>query len=265
MPDPTIDATSSAARPSIDVTWRRFRIRSALSEQDMETAQRLRHEVFHAELLGAESGGVDQDDFDSTSDHMLISNAHNGELIGTCRFRCSRFTDTFYTAGEFTIAGFLQRPGTKVEMGRACIRQSYRNNLVIAALGQVIGAYARSVEARWFFGCSSVLTTDPTVVAGLTAWLKAQESTLTAEQAAPRSDHALPGLDARLGDTPALADDQAHELIPPLLKGYLRAGALVSEQPAYDPDFRCVDYFTALDLSRSNSAFLGRYLAPSPC
>jgi len=43
--------------------------------------------------------------------------------------------------------------------------------------------------------------------------------------------------------------------MPPLIKGYLRAGAFICGEPAWDPDFNCADFFMLLPMSR----LTGRY------
>ena len=47
--------------------------------------------------------------------------------------------------------------------------------------------------------------------------------------------------------------------IPPLLRGYLLAGAKVYGLPAYDEDFACFDLFTKLEVKDINLSFLKRY------
>jgi len=50
-------------------------------------------------------------------------------------------------------------------------------------------------------------------------------------------------------------DDARPAPMPPLIKGYLRAGAWVCGEPAWDPDFNCADFFMLLPMSR----LTGRY------
>jgi putative hemolysin len=41
-----------------------------------------------------------------------------------------------------------------------------------------------------------------------------------------------------------------HPEMPPLIKGYLRAGAWVCGEPAWDPDFNTADLLLMLPMSR---------------
>lgn len=257
----TLAAAAKATR--FDNTWRRFRVRVASTPEEVQVALDLRHEIFHLEMLGRPApGGSDLDQFDTTCDQLLITDAVTDEPMGTCRMNCSRVTDVFYTATEFELQPFLGWDGVKVEMGRTCFRKAHRNNLTIAALGRALSAYCEAVEARFLFGCSSVNSTDPATVAKVSRYFAASGHTLPDEVVAPRADHRLDRLDAELAklDPDMMDEDTVHGLLPPLLRGYLRAGAKVSRLPSHDPDFGCVDYFTVLDLDDNNDAFVGRYM-----
>jgi len=48
--------------------------------------------------------------------------------------------------------------------------------------------------------------------------------------------------------------------IPPLLRGYLRSGAWVCGEPAWDPDFHSADFFLLLPLSKLDSRYARHYL-----
>ncbi|MCM0678266.1 GNAT family N-acetyltransferase, partial [Micromonospora phytophila] len=52
----------------------------------------------------------------------------------------------------------------------------------------------------------------------------------------------------------------ARALVPPLLRGYLRLGAWVCGEPAYDPDFGVADFYVLFDLDRMNPRYLRHFL-----
>jgi putative hemolysin len=52
----------------------------------------------------------------------------------------------------------------------------------------------------------------------------------------------------------------ARVAVPPLLRGYLRLGAWICGEPAYDPDFRCVDFCVLLSLDRVDPRYLRHFL-----
>jgi putative hemolysin len=48
--------------------------------------------------------------------------------------------------------------------------------------------------------------------------------------------------------------------IPPLIKGYLRLGAWIGGEPAWDPDFGTADLFVILPLARMNAQYARHFL-----
>ena len=74
-------------------------------------------------------------------------------------------------------------------------------------------------------------------------------------------EFAFPGYEAALDEVdPDDPCEDVAELVPPLLRSYLRAGAKISKVPALDEDFHCADFFTVLDLVDCNPVFMGRYV-----
>jgi putative hemolysin len=57
----------------------------------------------------------------------------------------------------------------------------------------------------------------------------------------------------------ALANDQP-ALVPPLIKGYLRLGAWVCGEPAWDPDFNTADLLILLPMARMNKRYLRHFV-----
>jgi putative hemolysin len=54
--------------------------------------------------------------------------------------------------------------------------------------------------------------------------------------------------------------DQADVFAPPLIKGYLRLGAYVCGDPAWDPDFNTADLLVLLPMSRLNKRYARHFL-----
>jgi putative hemolysin len=52
---------------------------------------------------------------------------------------------------------------------------------------------------------------------------------------------------------------EVSEMIPALLQSYLKAGAKVAASPALDRDFKCVDFFTVLDMESLTQLYERRY------
>ena len=79
----------------------------------------------------------------------------------------------------------------------------------------------------------------------------------------PLGHYQVEGLDEELSHWSSLPDssslESAKALLPPLLCGYLRAGAKVYGKPALDRDFRCADFFTVLKMDELSRVFQRKY------
>ncbi|MFW5751357.1 MAG: GNAT family N-acetyltransferase [Planctomycetota bacterium] len=245
-------------------TWRRFRVSLADSQNDREQVMRLRYEVFRQEWQGQGADGEsDADAFDPRCEHLMIRDSVGGELIGTYRFNPGSAASDFYTATEFVLGDFACLPGALVELGRACLRKDWRNNMAMIALGRAIAWYANTRGVDWFFGCSSLMAPTAHDAALLACWFADHGHILErAQPVRPVPAKRLPGFSEAVAaiDSWGPADEaRVQELMAPLLRFYLAAGAKVAFEPSYDPEFGCVDFFTALDWKGANAAFVRRY------
>jgi putative hemolysin len=55
-------------------------------------------------------------------------------------------------------------------------------------------------------------------------------------------------------------ESAAAPVLPPLVKGYLRLGAYVCGEPAWDPDFNTADLPILLPLSRLNPSYARQFM-----
>jgi putative hemolysin len=53
-------------------------------------------------------------------------------------------------------------------------------------------------------------------------------------------------------------DDGRAAALPPLIKGYIRLGALVCGEPAWDPDFNTADLLMLLPMAQLNRSYVRR-------
>lgn len=239
----------------------RYAVRFATHADDLRAAQRLRFEVFNLELheglTESYQTGLDSDDFDLRCHHLLVIDETVGEIVGTYRLMTSELSsrEQLYTASEFDLAGIpdqVLRHGA--EVGRACVAKEHRNGRVLQLLWRGIARYLDWNDKRYVFGCCSVPTLDPTVVASVSRKL-AREGHLH-----PRYHAAVrPALRESHADT-VVAEDNA--TLPPLFVSYLRLGAKVCGGPASDREFCVTDYFVVLDLRDVEPRMLASLAAP---
>jgi putative hemolysin len=237
---------------------KRFLIKGVENGFELEKALNLRYEVFYEELLNKKTRlGMDVDRFDSICDHLIITDKGSEKVVGTYRLISSTFSDRFYSETEFLIHNLKVAKGNKLELGRACVHKDYRNGITIALLWKGISEYMKRVDARYLFGCSSIASTNFIEISLIYKYLKELHFSSEDFRVYPKRKHIIEQIDHYL-DTFERFDIKTQtieELIPPLLKSYLKAGAKVCGEPALDKKLRCADFLTVLDVELLNGSF----------
>ncbi len=228
----------------------------ASTREEVHEVQRLRYKVF-IEAMGlpglANDEGLDADEFDAYCDHLIVRDSRTLKVVGTYRLlgpNAARELGRFYSEDEFDLGRLGHLRGSMVEAGRACIHPDYRSGGVIMLLWAGLAAYLRRERCEHLIGCASISLADG---GGNAA---AVYHGLTQEQLAPAEYRVMPRLPFPLAER-----DAAHTAqVPPLLKGYLRSGAWVCGEPAWDADFHCADLFLLMPLARLDDRYARHYL-----
>jgi putative hemolysin len=245
-------------------------VRLAQSAEDLAAAQTLRYQVFVGELGARVTGpgavdGRDEDRFDALCDHLIVTDTTEGDghvhVVGTYRLlrhEVAMANGGFYTGQEFDIGPLLARvpKGTRfLEMGRSCVHPAYRNRPTIELLWRGILAVADRAGANVLFGCASFPGTDPDQLAE-------QFSFLHHNALAPHAWRVRPHEDVRV-ETDRLPDwsydnKAAFMALPPLVKGYIRAGAWFSDGAYTDHNFGTMDVMLILPRAEINPRYAAR-------
>lgn len=233
-------ATAKAARLSVSV---------ARTDLAIEEAQRLRYKVF-AEELGANVGtddGLDIDRFDAHCDHLIVRDADSLRVVGTYRVlppHRARALGRLYSESEFDMQRLDHlRPGM-IEVGRSCVHRDYRSGPAILLLWAGLAQYMKKNGYRHLVGCASASLADGGGAAAFVRDTTQRHLTPPEYRAFPR----LPFPHEKI-DRPAVAE------VPPLIKGYLRIGARVCGEPAWDPEFNTADFLVLLALENLNRRY----------
>lgn len=228
----------------------------ARNEADVRAAQRLRWRVFVDELgarIESPEPGLDADRFDVHCDHLLVCETATGDVVGTYRMlppeRVGR-AGGFYAESEFHLTHSVALRRRMVEVGRACVREDHRTGAVIALLWSGLLRYLVDGGHEFVVGCASIgLGDEPRSAAALCRRLVREHSSPPDWRVFPR----LP-----------LPWDAGHDGVsaplPPLLKGYLRLGAWVCGEPAWDPAFHTADLLLLLWMERLSQRHAARLL-----
>lgn len=239
-----------------------YAIETVSRADDLDAALRLRHRVFRQEMLGEPGPGYDVDEFDALCDHLVIRNRADAKIVGTYRLNSSLVTQKFYSAHEFVLDDLLKSPGVKLELGRACIDPEHRNGIVLSLLWRGIAEYVGRTDTDLLFGCGTVQTEDPVQAAALYQFFRERGHMDHPYHSRPQPDYVLPGLQEAirgLGPLDSETVAQAESLLPPLCRMYLKAGAWIGGVPAWDPEFRCIDFLIILPTRNINQIFWRRY------
>jgi len=234
----------------------------AAGADDVRAAQRLRFVVFNLELgerlPGSVATGLDADEFDAVCDHLLVRERKTGEVVGTYRLQAGATAAVsgrgYYSEREFDFAPFEPARMEMIELGRACVAATHRNQSVLGLLWRGIADYAQARGARYLVGCSSLTSQDP--AEGLAAYGQLARRNLAAESWRTRP---LPPWRCEAVDADVATWARRGVKIPRLMTAYLAAGAAVCGDPAIDREFKTIDFLTWMDLRAMPARVLRKF------
>jgi len=244
-----------------------FEVKIAETLQEIEAALRLRFEVFNLEMKeGLQSSfetGFDSDVYDTFCDHLIVKEISSGAVVGTYRLLPQKKADHhigFYSENEFDMTLFKSFPGQSLELGRSCVAKAYRSLAVINLLWTGIARYLENHAITHLFGCASFHTSNVKEMAAAFAYLKLYHS-------APNKYHVTPlprcAMDLPFQFLTSNEIKESYKKFPPLIKGYLRLGAMICGEPAYDKEFGTVDFLIVLEKEQITNKYKDHYISAS--
>jgi putative hemolysin len=256
---------STVGRSAEGTTPPRYSLLVARDGDEVLAAQRLRHQVFAGEMgatLHTPTPGLDIDAFDEHCDHLVVREDGTGEIVGCYRMlppERAAAAGMLYSETEFDLRNLAPLRASLVETGRSCVHPDHRSGAVINLMWAGIARYLHLKNLRWLGGCASVPVADgPQTAAGVWELARAKHLSPPALRVRPRR----PWL-AEPGAAEAVAAHTGRAAVPPLLRGYLRLGAWICGEPAYDADFGVADMYVLLSLDRVDPRYLKHVLGGS--
>jgi len=225
-------------------------VRVATTSAEIDAALELRYRIFFDEMgakpdVEAQRSGRDRDAFDAVSDHLLVVDHEIGPgpegVVGTYRMIQQSGADAvggFYSAHEYDIERITSFPGQILELGRSCVDAKYRGRAVMQLLWRGIAAYVFHFQIDLLFGCASLAGTDPDALATELSYLYGHHLAPPALRPRARAERYV---DMRRLDLALIDPRRANQMLPPLIKGYLRVGAFVGDGAVVDPQFNTTD------------------------
>ncbi|QGZ42197.1 putative hemolysin [Pseudoduganella flava] len=227
----------------------------ANTAEELREVQRLRYRVFIEDMgLTAleRADGLDCDEFDEHCDHLLVRDASSLQVVGTYRVlppAGARRLGRVYSENEFDLGRLNALRSRMVEAGRACIHPDYRGGSVIMLLWAALADYMRRQGCDYLVGCASISLADGGHNA-VAVYRQLRETRL-----APPEYRVTPHLPFPHEKIAPALDAS----VPALLKGYMRSGAWVCGDPAWDPDFDSADLFVLMPLANLDVRYARHY------
>jgi putative hemolysin len=228
----------------------------ARTAAEVEEAQRIRYKVFAEEMganLPSAGLGLDIDRFDEYCDHLLVRDHGNDKVVGTYRILPpdqALNAGGYYSETEFDMTRLMHLRNRMVEVGRSCVHPDYRDGATITQLWSGLADYITKNNHEYLIGCASISMGDGGHYAA-SVYNKIHKL-----HAAPAEYRVFPHCRLPLESL----NQNLDVIIPPLIKGYLRLGAYVAGEPAWDPDFNCADVFILMPVSRMNARYAKHFM-----
>jgi len=237
----------------------RLTVGLAASPEEVRAAQRLRYQVFVEEMgarLDLEEPGIESDRYDPYCQHLVVRDADRAQVVGCYRI----LSDTqavraggYYSQSEFDLTRVLALPGRIMEVGRTCVHPDYRSGPVIALLWSGLARYLLMNKFDYLMGCASIPLRGGTQEAATIF------ERLRGRHLAPESHQVFPRVP--LPSVHLAGVSVTDVSVPPLVKAYLRVGAKICGQPAWDRQFNVADLFILLRTEDVDERYARHFLS----
>ena len=248
------------------IIFKNFTIKIAESNFEIKKAQSLRYKIFFKEKKIKRNNlkSLLQRDYvfyDKISDHLIIIDNNRevkDNVIGTYRLlrgNCAKLYRGFYTEQEFDISNLKKNFSSKdiLEVGRSCVHPEYRSGIILKLLWQGISKYIKIYKMKILIGCASFNGTNPSK-------FKDEFSLLYKSYRLPKSYNVKSLQDNEISSGKNIKQSTILNRLPPLIKGYLRAGGMVSENFYIDKEFETIDYCVIILTEKIVSRYQNKFL-----
>ena len=267
--------------PSFELATRNhMSVRLAKNKQEVRAAQSLRYHIFYEEMSASplpkmEETKRDYDRFDDICDHLLVvapqttpasgMNLKDGTTVIGCyrllRQEVANKHGGFYTETEFAIQPMIKKVGSDIrflELGRSCVLPAYRNRQTIDLLWHGIGAYIKHHHIDAMMGCASFASVEPDKLALPLSYLyhyhlapKPWRIHALKKNYVPMNQIDKKDIDARA----------AFRALPPVIRGYVRAGGFVGDGAVVDKQFGTTDVFIIFPVSNVKESYTSKFVS----
>ena len=248
------------------IIFKNFTIKIAESNFEIKKSQSLRYKIFFREKKIKRNNlksllQRDFDFYDKISDHLIIIDNNRevkDNVIGTYRLlrgNCAKLYRGFYTEQEFDISNLKKNFSSKyiLELGRSCVHPEHRSGIILKLLWQGISKYIKIYKVKILMGCASFNGTNP-------SRFKDEFSLLYKNYRLPKNYNVKSHQDNKISPRKNIKQSTIFNRLPPLIKGYLRAGGMVSENFYVDNEFETIDYCVIMLTEKIVSRYQNKFL-----
>ncbi len=237
----------------------RLTVGLAASPEEVRAALKLRYRVFVEEMgarLDLKEAGIESDHYDPFCQHLVVRDVEREQVVGCYRI----LTDTqavlaggYYSQSEFDLTRVVGLPGRIMEVGRTCVHPDYRSGAVIALLWSGLARYLIMNKFDYLMGCASI------PLRGGTQEATAIFERLRGQHLAPETQRVFPRVP--LPSVHLAGANVSKVAVPPLVMAYLRVGAKICGEPAWDRQFNVADLFILLRTDDVDERYARHFLA----
>ena len=247
-----------------------YTLRLATTAEDLTAAQRLRYEVFVAELGGSgplvdHANRLERDAFDPFFDHLVLvyrrrDPAGLDHVIGAYRVLPGdrrAAAGQFYSETEYDLTPLLQSGRRLLELGRSCVHADHRGGTAMFHLWNGLADYVLDRGIEVLFGVASFHGTDIAALAEPLSWLHHHHLAPPEMRVRARPPHRQ---EMDLIPADRLDRKTAMAATPALIKAYLRLGGFVGDGAFVDRAFNTTDVCLVMDTGQMSARHREFYL-----
>lgn len=198
----------------------------------------------------------DKDEYDEYCDHLIVIDLENNEVIASYRLIKKNHLNKlhkFLTETEFDIS--LLKKYELLELGRAVVKEEYRNGGAIIALWKGVIRYIVDEKIEYLIGTASFSGTDYHLYSDTLTYL--YDNYLANEDIRCKvNDYSS----IKMNLVQEYNEREAKAKISPLIKGYLNLGSKVGDGAFIDVNFNSIDVLMILKVSEINERYVKRFL-----
>lgn len=222
---------------------KKFEVKFVEENELLDEIKYLRGQAFFAKCAKEEDG------FDEYSKHLAVIDRDTNKIIGSYRLllgSVAKKHEGFYSETEFDLSNVKKNcQGELLEMSRACVLNSYRKYPIIKFIWKEIISFVEKNDIKYIFGCPSIDQASCEHIGEVMEFFKTNCFSEEKYRVYP-----LIGKEYKF-NTPCNKPDSktTYRGLPSLVRGYLKMGALVCSEPAWDNHFKTADFFMMLKVA----------------